>query len=597
MTNIAEARRVIKRACALGATDFCVCAGSRNAPLLAVLGAYGAGTDKSVCATSSGTDKCVCATSSGTDKCVCATSSGTDKGVCATSSGTDKGVGATSSGTDKGAGATSSGTDTGVGAMKSGTDKGVGAKSGVECGTDTPVCAGDLRIYSFVDERSAAFFALGRAKLSGRPVAVVTTSGTAVAELLPAAVEAHYSGTKLIFITADRPARYRGTGAPQAIEQEGIFGVYGRGSVVHINIEFDEPLIDAVAGSRGFGVSEGEVTGLLSCEVGESPTQQPSSSATQQPTFTRPLLILSGLASAHREKVRNFAARLNAPIYAEPLSGLREDPTLAHLLITSGERMIGRGGFDGVIRIGNVPTLRFWRDLDESRRDLPLISFSDLPFTGCSRGEVHPLEALPVAVAPRARDERFFANDRDHADAIACILDDEPQSELAMVRALSRSIPANARVYLGNSLPIREWDLAGTREPRGFTIAANRGANGIDGQLSTFFGQCDPSRPNVCVVGDLTAIYDSNAPWIVPQLDSGIDWRIVIINNGGGRIFSRVASLQRLDTATRERMIENVHGIRFDHWAAMWGIEERVTELRPDAEASARAWKRYDALW
>src|SRR3954447_14292784 len=142
MTNIAEARRVIEQACALGATDFCVCAGSRHAPLLAVLG------------------------------------------------------------------------------------------------------VSDLRVFSFVDERSAAFFALGRAKLTGRPAAVVTTSGTAVAELLPAAIEAHYSGTPLILITADRPARYRGTGAPQSIEQEAIFGVYARGSVTHINVEFDEPLID-----------------------------------------------------------------------------------------------------------------------------------------------------------------------------------------------------------------------------------------------------------------------------------------------------------------------------------------------------------------
>src|SRR3954447_19622090 len=142
MTNIAEARRVIEQACALGATDFCVCAGSRNAPLLAVLG------------------------------------------------------------------------------------------------------VSDLRVFSLVDERAAAFFALGRAKLTGRPAAVVTTSGTAVAELLPAAIEAHYSGTPLILITADRPARYRGTGAPQSIEQEAIFGVYARGSVTHINVEFDEPLID-----------------------------------------------------------------------------------------------------------------------------------------------------------------------------------------------------------------------------------------------------------------------------------------------------------------------------------------------------------------
>jgi 2-succinyl-5-enolpyruvyl-6-hydroxy-3-cyclohexene-1-carboxylate synthase len=311
----------------------------------------------------------------------------------------------------------------------------------------------------------------------------------------------------------------------------------------------------------------------------------------------RPLLILGGLDQSDRTAVREFARSLNAPIYAEPLSGLREDPSLAHLLITAGERMIGRGDFDGVIRIGNVPTLRFWRDLDESRRDLPLISFSALPFTGCSRGEVHPIEALASDITPRDRDERFFAEDRERAAAIARILDDEPESELAMFRALSQTIPPNARVYLGNSLPIREWDLAATRESRDFDIAANRGANGIDGQISTFFGQCDPSRPNVCIVGDLTAICDSNAPWIVPQLGTNIYWRIVIINNGGGRIFSRVPSLRKLDASVRERMIENVYTIRFDHWAAMWSIEDRVTELRPDADASRRAWEKYDALW
>jgi 2-succinyl-5-enolpyruvyl-6-hydroxy-3-cyclohexene-1-carboxylate synthase len=108
-----------------------------------------------------------------------------------------------------------------------------------------------VSIYSFVDERSAAFFALGRAKRDALPVAVVTTSGTAVAELLPAAIEAHYSGVPLVLITADRPARFHGTGAPQSIEQEGIFGVYaatGAGSwsrmrPLHLNVEFDEPLL------------------------------------------------------------------------------------------------------------------------------------------------------------------------------------------------------------------------------------------------------------------------------------------------------------------------------------------------------------------
>jgi len=483
MTNIDKARRVIEEASARGAIDFCACAGSRNAPLLAVLS------------------------------------------------------------------------------------------------------ESNLSLYSFVDERAAAFFALGRAKLSGRPVVVVTTSGTAVAELLPAAVEAHYSGIALIFITADRPARYRATGAPQAIEQEGIFGVYAGGAgVTHVNVEFDEPLIDDA------------ITPLM-VNVAPPTVEARGSIAHASIDFARPLVILGGLHSRDRERVRQFALGLNAPVYAEPLSGLREDVALEPLLITAGERMLTRGNFDGVIRIGNVPAVRFWRDLDESRRDLPLLNFSALPFAGCSRGNVHPIEALPEAPARHEHDDGFFEDDRVQAAALSGILVDEPHSELAMFRELSRTIPAGARVYLGNSLPIREWDLGAGRDQRGLTIEANRGANGIDGQLSTFFGQCDSSRANVAIVGDLTAIYDSNSPWIVPQLDPELDFRIVIVNNGGGRIFNRVASLRQLNPVTRERIIENTHSLHFADWARMWGIGNRVTELRPDGEASQRAWDRYDALW
>jgi 2-succinyl-5-enolpyruvyl-6-hydroxy-3-cyclohexene-1-carboxylate synthase len=478
MTNVERARQTIADARARGAADFCVCAGSRNAPLLAVLSV-------------------------------------------------------------------------------------------------TP----GIRLFSFVDERSAAFFALGRAKLSGVPAAVVTTSGTAVAELLPAVVEAFYSGTPLIVITADRPARYRGTGAPQCIEQEGIFGPYASASVTHVNVEFDEPLIDA------------------------DPSPSPSPSPNPPPEkaglglgrglglVKRPVVILGGLASGDRARAKSFALRLQAPVYAEPLSGLREDPDLP--LITAGERMLSRGDFDGVIRIGNVPTLRFWRDLDEKFKALDVVNISALPFPGLARGDVHPMSALDDDVEPRPAPRAFFDDDRDKARRINAILYGEPKSELAMFRALSQRIEDGARVYLGNSLPIREWDLAATREARGFTIEANRGANGIDGQLSTFFGQCDAARANVCVVGDLTAIYDMNAPWIVPQLPPELRFEIVIVNNGGGRIFSRVASLAAIDRG----LMENEHALHFQQWASMWGIEDRVTELIPDAEASERAWAKYDALW
>jgi 2-succinyl-5-enolpyruvyl-6-hydroxy-3-cyclohexene-1-carboxylate synthase len=307
--------------------------------------------------------------------------------------------------------------------------------------------------------------------------------------------------------------------------------------------------------------------------------------------FYRPVVILGGLAERDRARVREFVRHLNAPVYAEALSGLREDKLLASLMITSGERMIHRGRFDGVIRIGNVPAARFWRDLDESRRELPVMNYSALPFPGLSRGEVRPLRDLPRP-APRGHDDAFLEDDRRLARALAAILDAEPQSELALLRDLSRGLVPQTRVYLGNSLPIREWDLVATREPREFVYEANRGANGIDGQLSTFLGWCEKDAENIAVVGDLTALYDMNAPWVVPQL-AGVRFRIAIINNGGGRIFARVPSLRSLD----RRLIETPHALTFEQWASMFGISDRVTELRPDAEASRRVWERYDELW
>ncbi len=302
------------------------------------------------------------------------------------------------------------------------------------------------------------------------------------------------------------------------------------------------------------------------------------------------LILIGGLPARHRASVRDFCLRSNRPVYAEPLSGLREDKQLDHLLVRN-ERMLARGGFDCVMRIGNVPTLRFWRDLDTA--STPVAHYTDLPFAGLTRGELHPIERLP-SIERRPRDKDFFKRDREKAAELAHILDDEPQSELSMLRALSHQIPSGARIYLGNSLPIREWDLVATREPRDFTIGANRGANGIDGQLSTFFGWCEGAN-NWCIVGDLTAIYDANAPWVVPQLARDVRFHIVIINNGGGRIFGRVASLRRMESSVRERLVENAHHLRFDSWAKMWGIN--ITELIPDADASRRVWEKYDALW
>lgn len=487
-----------------------------------------------------------------------------------------------------------------------------------------------LRTWSFVDERSAGFFSLGRSKLFHAPVAVITTSGTAVAELLPAAVEAFYSGVPLLLITADRPRRFRGTGAPQAIEQPGIFGPYVEQSIdleagapempeidwsrrrpLHINVAFDEPLID--------GPLPGPLDPLLEMPAPDTDSRVAghlTAACATVASWRRPLLVISALASGEREAVAAFALRFGAPVYAESASGLREDERLGALLLRSGERILQRGGFDGVLRVGSVPTARFWRDLEESLRELPVVSVSTLPFPGTSRGVLlqGPVDAiLPhlAGTSPSALSS-LFEEDRQRFDHLQKLLDQEPSSELALVRDLSRGVPDDSFVFLGNSLPVREWDLAADHQPRGIRVAANRGANGIDGELSTFFGMCRQTAENWAVVGDLTAIYDLNAPWVVPQLDAATRFRLVIINNGGGRIFSRVPSLRPLPAQARERLVECSHDFGFAGWAGMWRIpyerwervpakptlpDRAVIELAPDAVASRRLWEQYDRMW
>ncbi|MEX2179643.1 MAG: 2-succinyl-5-enolpyruvyl-6-hydroxy-3-cyclohexene-1-carboxylic-acid synthase [Gemmatimonadaceae bacterium] len=487
-----------------------------------------------------------------------------------------------------------------------------------------------IRPLAFPDERAAAFFALGRARSTGRPVAVITTSGTAVAEMLPAAIEAHYTGTPLLLVTADRPRRFRGTGAPQTIEQPGLFGVYcersidmqagdpvdisgwGQRSPLHLNVAFDEPLLDDKIPHLDFaGAPE---------TLAKQPAAEPASAEIDMlreflDAHTQPLVILGQLDPVDRQPVLHFLRALGAPVHAEALSGLREHDGLRDIRITGGERMLASGAFNGVLRIGGVPTLRFWRDLEARDARLPVLSVTSLPFAGLSRGDIivrAPRHLLPRVDPKTRRMERFLQEDRAMCERVDAILRDEPLAELSMIRGLSAMPADGAHVFLGNSLPIREWDLAATRHPREYDYSANRGANGIDGALSTFFGMAREGKENWAVVGDLTLLYDLSAPWIIPQLDPEVSLRLVVVNNGGGRIFGRVAALDSVDTGSREKFFENGHEVSFGSWADMWRIPYQrweavpqtvalpprcVIEIVPDPAASARLWRRFDSLW
>ncbi|MEO8217259.1 MAG: 2-succinyl-5-enolpyruvyl-6-hydroxy-3-cyclohexene-1-carboxylic-acid synthase [Acidobacteriota bacterium] len=513
-------------------------------------------------------------------------------------------------------------------------------QAGVE---DVCVCAGSrnsplvavltsgspFRLYSFFDERSAAFFALGRWKVHGRPVAVVTTSGTAVAELLPATVEAFYQGAPLLLITADRPASFRETGAPQTIEQVGIFGKYvehsvdlstanpvkpfdwKRSSALHINVAFDEPLIDGSLQDDGTDWGQ---TGQIQVHA----LPQPSIGTINEfmDAAQRPLMILGSLPAEARDETRRFVRRLSVPVYAEATSGLREDPAIDDLVLRSGERILGSAGFDAILRIGGVPSIRFWRDLDGRFSNIPVLTLSHLRFSGLSRG-THITGDLPSMLSSIESIQpmpnvSLLEKDRIQATRLDEILDAEPAAEPSQFRDLSRRIPPNSRIFLGNSLPIREWDLAAQFAGRNFQLIANRGANGIDGELSTFLGTASADQENWAIVGDLTALYDLSAPWVIGQLDPGTKLRIVVVNNGGGRIFSRVGDLKRVERGVREVWFENVHNLHFGPWAALWNLpfehwssvpdrislpDRVVVELTPDIISTERFWRRYDELW
>ena len=484
-----------------------------------------------------------------------------------------------------------------------------------------------LQIYHWSEERSAAFFALGRIKATGKAVAVVTTSGTAVAELFPAVMEAYYSGLPLILLTADRPKRFRGTGAPQAAEQVNLFGCYthamyditelnawhaenwSRQGPLHLNICFEEPKD-----------SECQHLQLDPTRIGEFVMASPSFIPHQgYEDFLKktsfPFVIVSGIYAADQEAVVAFLLHLNAPVYLESMSGLREDARLAHLQIKHVEdiwQVSKQHAYpiDGILRIGTVPTVRLWRDLETTQHSIPVFSISHLPFAGLTHGDFSYTSlslfvqwALSLPISKVYSYERWKGVDQLVYQFLCHLFLEEPLAEPSLVYQLSKKIPKNATIYLGNSLPIREWDLGATYENKHFHMASNRGVNGIDGQLSTFLGYAMGKENSWAILGDLTVLYDLVAPWIETQGISPFPFQLVVINNGGGKIFSRMFA---------HAAFQNCHQLSFDAFAEMWKWEyvkwqtipqvlpfchrNRVVELLPDQKATERFYQKYQKM-
>lgn len=477
----------------------------------------------------------------------------------------------------------------------------------------------DFKTYFWPEERSAAFFALGLCRSSAAPVAVVTTSGTAVAELLAATMEAYYSGIPLLLITADRPRCYRHTGAPQCAEQESIFGGYApffcdiaegescdlsgwqKSYPAHINLCLKDPQRDDTFFRSDIPV---KLSGIVEKKVFLERYLLRSNAL---------LIIVGTLSEEESTALLPWLHKIEAPVLCEGPSRLRADKSLKPWALARSDGLLQTAAsygycVDAILRIGGVPTTGLWRDI-EYIESIEVTSIASTPFSGSPishllYGDI--AELLALSAPPKsfccAASSRWIGAEQERLTRLVKLFTTFSQAEPSLIYALSRYIPEDSRIFLGNSSPIREWDLAACWGRPQRDIWACRGVNGIDGQLSAFLGLCSEKKSNWAIVGDLTALYDLVAPWILRQLVA-IDIQILVINNGGGQIFSKMFSLPEF---------LNAHILSFQALADLWGMEyerwenipsgchrspgRRLIELCPHADATKLFWNEYSNL-
>jgi len=325
----------------------------------------------------------------------------------------------------------------------------------------------------------------------------------------------------------------------------------------------------------------------------------------------KPFVVVSTLLEKDKKSVIDFLQALNAPLYLEGVSGIREEPRLNHLKLRNVQRLweiSERHGYliDGILRIGGMPTLRPWRDLEKKEGQLSVCSLSHLPFSGLSWADVIHVDISNFLrqYTPRTKFTlrnaiAWLSADRDNQKVLRDLIAQFPLAEPSLFFHLSETIPQGSLVYLGNSLPIREWDLVATEDFRHLRVFASRGINGIDGQVSTFLGMALPQLENWGIFGDLTMLYDLAAPWILTQLKD-VHINFIVINNGGGQIFSQMFS---------DPKFQNRHTLSLEHIAHQWGLSyyqgshlpkkntsqnrHRLIELIPNEEQTKQFWSAY----
>jgi 2-succinyl-5-enolpyruvyl-6-hydroxy-3-cyclohexene-1-carboxylate synthase len=485
-----------------------------------------------------------------------------------------------------------------------------------------------IRVHVHPDERASAFFALGLAKASNRPVVVACTSGTAAANLFPAVIEASMARVPLILLTADRPPELRGVGANQTIDQLELFGRYARWFTdaplpsegpnatrtwvvlghetyrwacwpgpVHVNLPYREPLVPA-----GDPVHLGSVATAF---AGTSPGEGPIAREDDVEGFVQAVagvergLVYVGSLRTPSPFILDLGASLGWPVIAEPTSGLRVPGTLraTHFLL-SNEKFLGSHRTDVVVQFGAAPMSRAALGLVGAASRLLLVDPDDLVADPLGRAErrfaVHAGQLAHGAVARLPDGARgawlqtWVEADARARDAVDATIDgwDEPY-EGRIARDVATSLPDGSSLVVGSSMPVRDLD-AYMLPRQGLRVLANRGASGIDGFVSTALGVSATGAPTTALCGDLTLLHDVGS--LIWSASRGYDCVFVVPNNDGGVIFS---FLPQRELPELEELFTTPHGLDLGAVCGAAGAShvrvDRAADLIPAVERAHEA--------
>ncbi|MCT7963897.1 2-succinyl-5-enolpyruvyl-6-hydroxy-3-cyclohexene-1-carboxylic-acid synthase [Laspinema sp. D1] len=484
-----------------------------------------------------------------------------------------------------------------------------------------------------LDERSASFFALGQAKQTGKPVVLVCTSGTAGANFYPAIIEAKESRVPLLILTADRPPELRDCHSGQTIDQIKLYGQYPNWQTelatpsleigqlrylrqtlihawektlfpvfgpVHLNLPFRDPLAP---------LPEPQATDLAATfQPQEFFTHLPSSppSPLSPPSPPSPLqqwqncqrgIIIAGVAQPQNPRdycqaIGHLSKTLNWPVLAEGLSPLRNYADLNPYLISTYDFILRNPQIsekftpEMAIQIGELPTsktLRSWLEttqpltflVTDSDRNLDPLHGRTIPLRMAIATLAASLNPIPATASPTPYLQQWCDAERQTREKIDTTLSSIPDLiEPKVAWLISQQLPPETPLFIANSMPVRDMEYFWKPGNRHIQPFVNRGANGIDGTLSTALGIAHRHQSSVMLTGDLALLHDTNG-WLIRQYFQG-HLTVILINNNGGGIFGMLP-IAKFDPPFTE-FFATPQNINFARLCAAYDIEYQRIE-------------------